>query len=426
MFQAVALSSLVTLAVFSATDARAASFDCASASTTIEKAICDDASLSRLDSRLASLYSAAIANAADPNSIRRQQRTWLRGTRAPCNADRSCLATVYQERIEQLALPADEAACAAVASRGPHYKDYQPLFVSVPDIDDASMAEVERFLGGRRDEYPAPATTRLWHMDLDGDGAEDRFAIDHGDDYIQRGEAFFLSGVGGAARQRLDPHSDTGARDLWLISVGGHYYVISAKELNDDVHLDRLWRIGATGLFLPVCKFATVERPPELVGGLDNPLCVAAAEDRIPFASFDSTQVPVPPRSDDNFYWSKYPKNGIARVDLDNDGTVDNVIRVLFSFARSSGSSCHVEHLAVTSAENSLPKTPLNELLFEGLGGGVACGPSLSVLLDGGVTYIDARGRADRNVFVLHGLEPERVCEFRESFGHTYRMIREP
>jgi len=59
----------------------AASFDCEVAKTPMEKAICHDKLLSRLDDSLNQAYNVMRDSAADPISLRNQQRAWLSGLR---------------------------------------------------------------------------------------------------------------------------------------------------------------------------------------------------------------------------------------------------------------------------------------------------------------------------------------------------------
>lgn len=87
---------LATLILGSAT-AFAAGFDCAKAATPVEKMICADAGLSRLDETLATVYAARAADSA----VKTEQRQWLRQVRNAC-ATPACLATAYQQRIADL------------------------------------------------------------------------------------------------------------------------------------------------------------------------------------------------------------------------------------------------------------------------------------------------------------------------------------
>ena len=72
---------------------RAASFDCAKASTFVEKAICTDKQLSSLDDQLAGLYKAARAANVNAATVEADQKVWL-SSRDQC-IDAACLKKAY-------------------------------------------------------------------------------------------------------------------------------------------------------------------------------------------------------------------------------------------------------------------------------------------------------------------------------------------
>jgi uncharacterized protein len=83
------------------TIAQAASFDCAKASTTVEKLICADEKLSVLDDQLTAAYKTASETATDKAAFKTQQRDWLKKKRNACkNAE--CLTKTYQARIDEI------------------------------------------------------------------------------------------------------------------------------------------------------------------------------------------------------------------------------------------------------------------------------------------------------------------------------------
>lgn len=78
---------------------RAAGFDCAKATTRVEKMICADPRLSERDGRLAALFQENLDTSTD-ESLRASQRAWLK-TRDACT-DAACLDHVYGMRIAVL------------------------------------------------------------------------------------------------------------------------------------------------------------------------------------------------------------------------------------------------------------------------------------------------------------------------------------
>lgn len=91
--------TIVFLAV--ASTASAASFDCTKAISRIEKRICDDPVLSKLDSVLANNYSSMIEAdfGGSKANLKAEQRSWM-AKRNTCK-DRGCLIEAYRLRIDQ-------------------------------------------------------------------------------------------------------------------------------------------------------------------------------------------------------------------------------------------------------------------------------------------------------------------------------------
>jgi uncharacterized protein len=80
---------------------RAASFDCSKASTKTERAICSDPTLSKLDEDMAAVYDLLLTtNVSD--SVKKEQRKWLKDTLDPCRGDKECIQKTYENRIHQL------------------------------------------------------------------------------------------------------------------------------------------------------------------------------------------------------------------------------------------------------------------------------------------------------------------------------------
>lgn len=80
-----------------------ASFDCAKASSPVEKLICPDRLLNKLDEALGKNYSYLLKSApddAEKKDIRDRQRSWVIG-RNKC-ADISCLIEAYKDRLDDM------------------------------------------------------------------------------------------------------------------------------------------------------------------------------------------------------------------------------------------------------------------------------------------------------------------------------------
>ena len=97
---AVFVSCLVSMPAFSA------SFDCAKASSWVEKTICSNTQLSILDEQMAQHYKNSLTNASDSpssnqiasNDQLRHQRQWLKFQRNTCTTQ-ACLIREYQEYL---------------------------------------------------------------------------------------------------------------------------------------------------------------------------------------------------------------------------------------------------------------------------------------------------------------------------------------
>jgi len=82
------------------------SFNCAKASTDVEKLICSDAELANLDRSLADLYGTLLKQtpAKDQQMLKAEQRGWVKGRNECWKSDdmRGCVAAEYRSRIAEL------------------------------------------------------------------------------------------------------------------------------------------------------------------------------------------------------------------------------------------------------------------------------------------------------------------------------------
>jgi uncharacterized protein len=106
MKRALYLAGLLALSL----PVQAASFDCAKAATKVEKLICGDAELSKLDDELAASYKTALKDNAQADAIKQAQKRWLK-KRDDCQ-DAQCLKIAYQSRRRELASVSAQAEVA--------------------------------------------------------------------------------------------------------------------------------------------------------------------------------------------------------------------------------------------------------------------------------------------------------------------------
>ena len=81
--------------------AQAASFDCTTAQSKVEKMVCDNPELSKLDDELAQTYKTALQDKGKTEAVKKAQKLWLNGRNA-CG-DVACIQQSYQDRITAIA-----------------------------------------------------------------------------------------------------------------------------------------------------------------------------------------------------------------------------------------------------------------------------------------------------------------------------------
>lgn len=107
---------LVSLTTMLSAPSRAASFDCAKASSVVEKLICRDPDMSQLDDRLSEAYSAAREQSGNPSQLASEQRAWM-ARRNQCQTA-ACVSGAYSARLTELdAGPKGPPTPAALANR---------------------------------------------------------------------------------------------------------------------------------------------------------------------------------------------------------------------------------------------------------------------------------------------------------------------
>ncbi|QWP77710.1 DUF1311 domain-containing protein [Lysobacter sp. K5869] len=155
MFRSPAFRACAALALLAAAAAsHAVGFDCRRARTQVEKTICADAELSRLDSEMNDLYRQirAETRGVDGETGRRvdpiaaENARWLEG-RNECH-DAACIRDAYQQRIAQMrrdwgdALTPTQAAAAPAKSKNDYRYDRHGDFkIFIADLRKAVAAD---------------------------------------------------------------------------------------------------------------------------------------------------------------------------------------------------------------------------------------------------------------------------------------------
>jgi uncharacterized protein YecT (DUF1311 family) len=84
-----------------------AGFDCSAARSAAEAMVCADPELAAADRELTRAYRRALQSGAPPGAIRADQRDWLNIREDAARHSRRALASVYQQRIDELNATAD-------------------------------------------------------------------------------------------------------------------------------------------------------------------------------------------------------------------------------------------------------------------------------------------------------------------------------
>jgi len=121
------------------TTAQAANFDCTKASTKVEKMICSNAELSKLDEDLNAAYQSAMQDESQAKTVRRVQKEWLKDRNSCANI--TCLKTAYETRVAQLQLGenaritkgADNPICTKVEKGNVSYINFDLMHALIPD-----------------------------------------------------------------------------------------------------------------------------------------------------------------------------------------------------------------------------------------------------------------------------------------------------
>jgi uncharacterized protein len=126
----------VLLPLCLAVKAQGASFDCSKATTRIEKMICADAELSKIDEELASAYNEALKKVSDPAALKREQQVWLKERNA-CT-DAACVKQVYESRLQGLSsstdMPAPQGKKASTNESSAEPPAKKPLYGHCVDV----------------------------------------------------------------------------------------------------------------------------------------------------------------------------------------------------------------------------------------------------------------------------------------------------
>lgn len=365
--------------------AHSASFDCGKASTKIEKIICGDAKISKLDEELNEVYKMAIQDRIQVNTIKQEQKQWMKKRNA-CS-DEACIMDAYTTRIAGL-LPANKnraprenqhntKVCQTIvdyANRGELTKLYVPENKEI-------QPKIEKLFG------QLSGDTTLWLVDLNNDGVPDPFIINvDGTAHMSSGRAISGKDV------NIIADVDSDESDLSFLAVNEKYYVLSSNE-NDIKALFHM----TTERFETVCKFTQRDKPHvEILKGKGNPVCAAALAGNIKHIDFKPVNnEPI------NF---EEVVIGLSVANVDNYGKPENIS--LVNYESSAGRGCSSLMIRVVDKEAPERAAFINETLASTIDG---CNVKQGVFRYGELTYID---EGLSTILLIKDKKAEVACSF--------------
>jgi uncharacterized protein YecT (DUF1311 family) len=187
-----------------------ASFDCSKAQTEVEKTICGDPQLSKLDEKLGKVYRSTMGTAADKKALRIEQQGWLAERTASCGADRRCLTQQYEQRI-------------AALSSGDRCKELQRV-LDARRLGHMGDLEIDSLPSeGGDTSYP--------NLDIDGDGKPDEVIRSCGSGDMAC--SLFVTLSGGGELELLDEGR------FYLGRHKSHLYAIFGDSLTEPLKAKR-------------------------------------------------------------------------------------------------------------------------------------------------------------------------------------------
>lgn len=159
--------------------AQAVSFDCTKAATKVEKLICGDEELSKLDEELNAAYKTALHDGKQVNSIKQAQKQWIK-ERNGCS-DTACVKRAYEMRLSTLkSSKGNEVKQEAVHV----YQSKESADVFCAEIKRKMHTVVSKIKGAHQtvniyelDKYylegEGTSVETYRNLDIDGDGTSD-------------------------------------------------------------------------------------------------------------------------------------------------------------------------------------------------------------------------------------------------------------
>lgn len=426
--------ALALPSIFVVTLAHAASFDCVKARTKMEKMICGDAELSKLDEDLGRSYQKAVQREDVKKGAIESQRNWLKLERNVC-VDVPCLKQAYQKRIKELGItssfgivltrmppgtqppiaasstiaPASATAppAASIAPPPPYPKQSPHPAVCYAVVDAANQGKLSELAF----ELPEDGL-----VDINGDGKKERVVVvDEGTMHWQHFEAFSESGKPIELRKSTEDDWESEnlgfALDPSLIKYNGKIYILGKT----DDYLHYLSQVNTGNVEKVVCEFAQRNTPVEtLITSKNDKLCQLALKQQLDYVDFDqASELTYEAIRDTGVFpdASTTPTDMAAQVDINNDGKPELVVGL--EMMSGGGRGCNMEQLGVLNRERDNLDMTITQQLPESECGGIKQNPFIFE----GQTYIEIMYPSEHPINVhkvvqLKQGKLDTVCQF--------------
>lgn len=395
--------TLFLLAGVAAHQSGAAGFDCARASTNIERLICTDPELSNLDEQMDTVYGRAIALEPKSGKLRSEQRKWLQEVRNKC-ADPNCLKKVYESRLatlEAVAGPFDSVPptelVASLCKKLSDPRIRSAILENTSGIEDINNdGKIERSEGCSGGTMNTPCTRYF-----DAGGKE--FFIEtvgyEWKDYWTYGQRIFRNVGRTWSIHFYDDHIQKPAYVSYTTPSNKEYVVC---EFNNDM--------------LPVVWFA--EEGYERI--CDEVL--ANTGDGLSPVSFDKPSNDPKPLPENS--WERIEDSGL--VDINNDGRKEWLAEVRIS--SGAGRGCDANRFVFVGKDGNLMRESAEQRQLDAMQGefGISCGSVSNRLLQiRGKTYLESN--LGNNEHFQHALslwtgnEVRTVCVYKTGIRTTVK-----
>ncbi len=195
-FSGVVLVFILIAGLITTLTAHAASFDCKNAQSKIDKIICNNNEVSKLDEKLGKTYQDALAqiNYTEKNTLINEQKLWIKQTRNHCN-DSSCLKQVYSARLNELLTISSNSSDLKHKSTNTNV-DFCKSIDKILSKENTTKT-VEKATNSRgltKDEDAILQSSKLEFFDLPADYASGTEVLDIDNDKKQEVFAFNITG----------------------------------------------------------------------------------------------------------------------------------------------------------------------------------------------------------------------------------------